>query len=334
MDILHVALTKPNPQLFTPRFCRELEQIGSLKIVEQGCKLGPDAVASIVRECNVLITGWGSVSVPKALAKYPGRLGYICHLTGTVAGMVPMEIIRSGLLVTNWGSAPAFPVAEGALALLLACLKQLPEHAVTKRNGQWYPQHRSWIGSMNNLRLGLYGYGAIGRAFYKLCRPFNPKVTVLDPYVTELPDGVARASSLGELFDRTDVLAIHAALTGETEGSVTAELLARLPEGGIVINTARGEIIDQDALFVELAAGRLRAGLDVLNGNDRLPSGHVALDWPNLILSSHQIHLSNWPPDPDRLDPWHKVALENLRQFARGEPLGCSLSETQLARST
>lgn len=334
MHILHLANTESNAQLFTGRFVREVKELGSLKIVADGQRLKPEKIIRLMRACDVLLTGWGSVPVPVELADDPGRLRYVCHLTGTVAGIVPIEIVRAGMPVTNWGDAPAYPVAEGALALLLACLKQLPEHLDTKRAGRWHSRKRDWIGSMRGLRLGFYGYGAIGRAFHELCRPLQPCVTVFDPYVAKLPAGTARAKNLETLFENSDAVAIHAALTPGTRHSVTAGLLARLPDGGIVINTARGEIIDQDALFAELKAGRLRAGLDVLAGDDRLPARHPARRWSNLIMTSHEAHVSGWPPDPERLDPWHEVALDNLRRFLRKKPLRYRLTEERLARST
>ena len=334
LKILHLARTQPNTRLFTPRFRADLAALGEFVCVDDGISLDDATRAQRIRECDVLLTGWGSVAVPAALAKNPGQLRYICHLTGTVEGIIPPEIIRAGLPVTNWGDAPAFAVAEGALAMLLACLKQLPAHWAAKRNGGWRPDHETWIGSMRGLRLGLYGYGAIGRAFHDLCRPLDPRVSVYDPYVSELPRETRRVGSAEELFANSDAVAVHAALTKETERSVTAELLARLPDGGIFVNTARGAIVDQAALFRELATGRLRAGLDVLDGDDRLPDGHEARTWPNLILTAHLVHYTNWPHDPTRLDLWHEVALDNIRRFNANEPLRFMLTEEQLSRST
>jgi phosphoglycerate dehydrogenase-like enzyme len=334
MKILHLARAQPNARLFTPRFRRELAVLGDVHIQENGAQLTEAACADMIHGCDVLLTGWECVRVPAGLARSPGRLRYICHITGSVEGIVPVELIRAGLGVTNWGDAPGFPVAEGALALLLACLKQFPDHLIAKRSGAWRPKNEHWIGSMRDLRLGLYGYGAIGRAFHELCRPLQARLSVYDPFATNLPSDIRRANSLRELFAHSDAVAIHAALTEDTLRSVTAELLALLPDGGLVINTARGDIVDQEALFAELAKGRLRAGLDVLAGNNQLPADHPAMQWPNLLLSSHIAHYANWPDDPDRLEPWHEVALDNLRRFQRGDPLRFLLTEERLARST
>jgi len=334
MKLLHLARHQPNPRLFTARFRRELSALGNFRLHEDGDGMDEAARAKLVRDFDVLLTGWDSVRVPVMLAQTPGSLRYVCHLTGSISGIVPVDLIRAGLNVTNWGDAPGYPVAEGALALLLACLKQFPDHLITKRNGGWRPEKPDWIGSMRDLRLGLYGYGVIGRAFHDLCRPLQPRLTVYDPFAPSLPSDIRRADSLRELFAHSDAIAIHAALTPDTRFSITREMLALLPDGGIIVNTARGDIVDQDAMFAELASGRLRAGLDVLAENNQLPAGHPATQWPNLLMSGHLTHYANWPDNPERLEPWHEVALDNLRRFQRGDPLRFVLTEERLARST
>ena len=128
---------------------------------------------------------------------------------------------------------------------------------------------------------------------------------------------------------------VHAGLSDETRGSVTAELLAKLPDNGIIINTARGGIIDQPALFAELEKGRLLAGLDVLDP-DRLPEGHAAKQWPNAIFTAHNIGASTIEGVAGKaeLQPMHLVALENLKRHADGEPLKFEMDRVRYLRST
>jgi phosphoglycerate dehydrogenase-like enzyme len=128
---------------------------------------------------------------------------------------------------------------------------------------------------------------------------------------------------------------ICAALSDETRQSITADLLALLPRHGVIINTARGGIVDQDALFAELESGRLRAGLDVLEP-DRLPADHPARTWKNCIFSAHEIN-RGWPTDggePTTLAPMHKVCIENLIAFAEGNPIRFEMDLERYRRST
>jgi phosphoglycerate dehydrogenase-like enzyme len=125
-------------------------------------------------------------------------------------------------------------------------------------------------------------------------------------------------ASLEELFDGAQAIVIHAGLTNETEKSVTAELLSRLPDQGVVVNTARGAIIDQEALFAELKSGRLRAGLDVLSP-DELPENHEARSWENLIWTCHRFMGGGWPGD-DTLGRRDHNLLGNLHAILDGRP--------------
>src|SRR2546430_1029237 len=161
---------------------------------------------------------------------------------------VPVELLQAGIPLTTGGDYPADGVAEGAMTLLLAVLKGLHHRIEVVRNDGWEPVEPSG-GSLKDMTVGVYGCGVICRRFIKLLRPFGARIVVFDPYLTDVPRECRRVDSLDALFAESQAIVIHASLTPETAGSVTAALLAKLPAGGIVINTARGGLIDQDALF-------------------------------------------------------------------------------------
>ena len=170
--------------------------------------------------------------------------------------------------------------------------------------------------------------------FVELVKPFAPELLVYDPFASELPAGCRPVDSLTQLFDQSEAVVIWAGLSDQTRGSVTAGLLARLPDHGIVINAARGAIIDQVALFAELKTGRLRAGLDVLAGDDLLPPEHEARRWPNLLLTCHDINAAHWPVRPPHLTEADQIALDNLHRFLAGQPLRFRMDERRYALSS
>ena len=174
----------------------------------------------------------------------------------------------------------------------------------------------------------------IARRFIEMLRPFGAIVRVFDAYLNDPPPDCQVVGSLKELFAASEAVVIHAALTPETHNTVTAQLLALLPDGGVVVNTARGGIVDQPALFKELESGRLRAGLDVLEP-DRLEPAHPARKWENLILTCHTI---SHGPAPNatrpRLARCEQYCLENLRRFVAGEPLQFIMDSVRYRRST
>ena len=227
---------------------------------------------------------------------------------------------------------------EGALALLLACLKNLRPQIEDKLAGRWVCQEVETIGSLRSLKVGLYGFGHIARAFYRIVRELGPDIRIFDPYAYELPPDCRRVDSLRDLFTQSEAIMIFAALTEETHASVDKTLLALLPDHGIIVNTARGGIINQDDLFSKLETGRLRAGLDVLAGEDWLLPDHPAIRLKNLILTSHRVGDSYWQTpisNPDKqLAFFHKTYLENLARCRDGQPLEHIITKTQLARMT
>ena len=332
--LLHIADKEPASRLWTNTFRKALKPFGTLEIIRNGSSLSEAERLERIRSTDILITGWGSAPVPPSIVQNPGSLKYICHLTGEMNHLIPLEIIRSAIPVTNWGNAPAFAVAEGAMVLLMAMLKNLRAVIVEKEAGHWRdasPGAVAQSGSLRGLKVGLYGLGFIGRCFCDMLRPFRAVISAYDPYTRDWPEGVARVESLEELFKDSHAIVLHAGLTEQTRKSVNAKLLSLMPDHAILINTARGDIIDQEALFAELKTGRLRAGLDVMANGDSLPPEHPARGWSNVILTSHMIGSALWPVHPEDpeapLQTWHEVCLDNLQRFASGQPLQFVIDE-------
>ena len=330
LKLLHLGLSRSRMPEEGP-FVDELRAIGELTIRKDADAMSVEQRAALIRECDVLLTMWGSAMVPIDIARDPGRLRYICNITGEMKNWVPLELIESGIPVTNWGDASADEIAEAAMALLLCAAKDIvPQTRHIERGGWRLADHRR--GMIRGLRVGLYGFGVIGRRFAALLQPFGARLTVYDPFAAELVEGVARAETLDALFAGADAVAIHAGLTAETRGSVTAERLAMLPDHAILINTARGDIVDQEALFAELARGRLRAGLDVVAGSDELEPDHPARQWDNCILTAHMLAKQAW--NLPRLLYREEICLDNLRRHMAGEELRFRIDRDRYLRMT
>jgi phosphoglycerate dehydrogenase-like enzyme len=331
---LHVAEGRLSCSLCHTRFRKSIERLGRLTIIEDGRLLSEEQMADLARESHVYLAGWGARRLPLSLVQDRGRLEYVCGITGAMREYVPIELIEAGIPLTNWGDAPANGVAEAAMSLLLACVKDLHYRIRHVREGGWHPAPGHG-GTLYGLNVGVYGCGVIGHRFVELLRPFGCVIRVYDPYVEDLPDYCHRVDSLVELFRHSEVIVIHAALSQETERSVTADLLAMLPDTGIIVNTARGAIVDQEALFSELMRGRLRAGLDV-TVPEELPPHHPARKLDNLILTAHSLE-HGWPRPhggDSNLENAERVCLENLRRYLSGKPLKFLMDTVRYRRST
>jgi D-3-phosphoglycerate dehydrogenase / 2-oxoglutarate reductase len=338
LDFLFIAKQQRIQRMWVPVFVEAVNKLGNLRIVENGNDLSTEEVAGLIRQCDVLLTGWEAVAVPEAIAGNPGKLSYICCVTGTVRALVPKELIAAGIPLTNWGDAQARSVAEGAFTLLLATIKNLRKRIDVIGSGGWSPQGIAGFRSdvLALMDVGIYGCGVIGRCFIEMLKPFGPRIRIFDPFASDLPDGVSKVDSLEDLFTRSNIVAIHCGLTPETRGSVSANLLAMLPDHGILINTARGEIVDQQALFGELESGRLRAGIDTLyekpETDPALPANHPARQLKNLILTAHCLNSPH--PTPDKLLQMHEICLQNLNSFIEKKPLSFLMDQQRYDRST
>ena len=310
---------------------RMIKEIGSISGIELELEhkwegMSPEVLANRIRECEILLLSRAPELPDSLLADAPGNLKYVCFLHGSVK-KVGEKIIKSpDITVTNWGDHPARGLANGSLVLLFACLLDVHKRIMAVRRGQGKGID-SVGGTVKGLRVGLYGCGFAGKALVDLLLPLGAEIKIFDPYIAEVPPRCSRVDSLDKMFENIQALVVFAGLTEETRHSITAERLAMLPDHGVVINMARGAIIDQEALFAELKSGRLRAGLDVLEPDD-LPEDHEARQWENLIWTCHHLGAKNWPGE-EALCRRDEVVLENLRAYVEGKPLKYVIDEAR-----
>ncbi|TVR16084.1 MAG: hypothetical protein EA401_01920 [Planctomycetota bacterium] len=255
------------------------------------CNWDTNTLTSTIRQYDAIVTARQSPALPDSLRDDLGRLRLLAHCHGTIKHLVSRPHIEAGLMVSNWGDQVA-GVAESALSLLLSCLKQLSALNAFVRN-DWKDDQRipaAFPATLSKRDVGLYGFGPIGRHMARMLQPLGPHIAIYDPYATDVPEDFHVCGSLRELFSRCQCISIHCGLNAATEGSVNRELLELLPQGGIVINTARGPIIVEEDLAALVQEGRLRAGIDVINDERNWPTSPLATTHPDAaILTGHTI---------------------------------------------
>lgn len=232
---------------------------------------------------EVLFTGWGCPPITPEVADRAPRLRAIVHSAGSVKTFLDRSVVDRGVAVTSAVVANAIPVAEYTVAAIVLAGKRAFRYAAEYSRDRRPPE----VGALGNYRttVGLLGASRIGRMVADRLRAFDVEVLLSDPYMSNVPDGVRRCD-LDELFERSDVLSIHAPLLPETIGLVDARLLAKLRDGAVLINTARGRIVDPVALERECASGRIDAILDVTEP-EPLPPDSPLLDLPNVMITPH-----------------------------------------------
>ena len=191
---------------------------------------------------------------------------------------------RRGVAVTNTPEALGIATADLTMALVLATRRRLVEGDRFVREGNWAS---GWVvgdllgDEIGGATLGIIGLGRIGSAVATRARAFGMNVL----HTRREDDGSPDRRELDDLLRESDVVTIHVPLTDETDGLLDARRLGLLRDGACLINTARGAIVDEEALVSELASGRLRAGLDVFTHEPHVPD--VLLGLPNVVLSPH-----------------------------------------------
>ena len=215
-----------------------------------------------------------------------------------------------GVIVTNAPGSNTRAVAEHTLAALLALAKGLKPFGLAVAAGEWRAAGASGR-DIFGLRLGLLGFGGIAQTVAALARPFGMAVAT---YTSRpAPADVRRAASLLALAAESDVLSVHCPLTPDTRGCVDAAVLAAMPAGSFVINTARGGIVDEDALLAALEAGHIAgAALDVF-ATEPPPPTHPLLHHPRVLATPHVSGVT-----PDSLTAMGVMAAECIAAALTG----------------
>ena len=193
---------------------------------------------------------------------------------------------RFGVWVANSPDYGVGEVATHALAMALALVRQLKTYDTDVRSGRWHYTSAGTLRRPGELTLGIVGLGRIGGRLARIARDVFGRVIACDPYVTLFPESVERVA-LEALFARADIVSLHVPLNTETRGLVDARLLALMKPRSILVNTARGGVLDTAALLAALESGPLEAAaLDVLP-TEPPDAGDPLLGHPKVLLSPH-----------------------------------------------
>ena len=206
---------------------------------------------------------------------------------GVGVDAVDMEAATlSGVVVTTTGNSNAAAVAEYTFALLLALARKVNQADRDMRAGEW--SRGTLIGmELEGKTLGVIGLGAIGRRVARQAHGFGMHVVAFDPGLALAEDPWVVLTSLDELLHRSDIVTLHTRLTPNTWHLLGASALNRMKPGALIVNTARGEVLDEEALIASLASGRLGgAALDTYE-NEPLAANSVLRKLSNVILSPH-----------------------------------------------
>ncbi len=222
---------------------------------------------------------------------------------------------KRNIAVCNMPGTNTVAVAELTLSLMLAAMRRVAALDSGLRAGAWTPDaaHLDMAGELDGACVGLIGYGAVAKRLRPVLEALGARVVV---YARRAPDDGAKALPLDVLLSEADVVSLHVPATAETRRMLNAARIARMKKGAVLVNTARGSLIDEAALVAALSSGHLAAaGLDVF-AQEPLPHDNALLKLPNVVATPHIAWMTP--------GTWRRslaIVAENCRRLAAGETL-------------
>lgn len=298
--VLHLPAREHTEKVFTPESWARLQEGFEVTRNESRRDLTEERICSVIGGHDALITGWaapasgGPPPITPAIMEAADRLRIIAHSAGSVRRMLAQVwtdyIVPRRICVSTATVPIACNVAETALGLIIMSAKRLMEHALHVRDtGGWRtPEIPVGDQYLTGATVGLVGAGDVGREMIRALRLFAVRTLVYDPYLAAADAHALQVESveLNDLFARSDIVSLHAPSIPETDRMVGSQQLRLLRDGAVLVNTARGSLIDHDALVREAVGGRIRVALDVTTP-EPLPADSPLRSMSNVIVTPH-----------------------------------------------
>jgi phosphoglycerate dehydrogenase-like enzyme len=293
--VLYVPPPSHTERVFRPetyeRLCRRFDVTPS----SADERWASEQLAERIRGYDAVVTGWGSPPFTAAVLENADRLRIVAHSAGSIKGLFPRELVDAvvvprGLTVFSANGAIALNVAEYTVGAMIMVPRRFVEQTnAIRASDAWrdpaLPPNARYL---RGATVGLVSASTVAREVISLLRPFDVRVLVYDPYLSD--DDAGRLDvekvDLDALFERSEIVSLHAPSIPATRHMVGASQLARLRDGALLINTSRGSVLDHDALAQAANTGRIRVVLDVTEP-EPLPADHPLRRLPNVYLTPH-----------------------------------------------
>jgi phosphoglycerate dehydrogenase-like enzyme len=315
-------------EVFNAEADARLRQLGEVVFQENEQNLSSAELAARLPGCAIVVTGWGTPTFADEVLTAAVDLRLVAHSAGTIKNLLPPPVFERGIAVTHAAGAIAPAVADLTLMLAMLMLRRAYHSDRALHSGKSWNEARPPMGEeITGQRIGVVGAGYTGRCVIKLLQAVGAELWVYDPYLSD--DRAAElgvhSSSLDDLFANCRVVTLQAPVTEETLRMVGARQLSLLQDDGIFINTARGVLVDQDALLAELQSGRIRAALDVFEP-EPLPADSPLRKLDNVFLTAHIAGASTQARYRQGA-----AMVDEIERFLSGQPLRYNVTREMLA---
>jgi phosphoglycerate dehydrogenase-like enzyme len=305
-------------RMFSPQAWEALEAFADVIHHPAAEPAEKSELMALLANADACITSWGVAQLDADVLAAAPRLRAMAHMGSSVKRFVSQDFWVRGIHLTSAGIALAQTVAETTVGLMLVGFKRIWPLGQHVRDGGWRdaPVWDRWYSrELFRKQVGIIGASNVGRHVIELLEPYETTILLYDPFVSaeEAADLGAIKMELDELLERADVVSLHAPDNPATRQMLNAERLARMKDDALLINTARGSLIDEQALIEELARGRFFAFLDVTDPEP--PAADSPLRrLPNVVVTPH---IAGCIENCNQLG---ELAVEELRRFFAGQP--------------
>lgn len=328
-EVLLLMPASHRQSILTPRSAARLARAGTVREAPTATDHADPRVRELLKRAEVLITGTGTALLDEADLRAAPAARALIHAAGSLRPVVGESAYDRGLVLSSLAPANALPVAEYTLAMVLLELKGVPAAAATYRHARRAVDVDALLAGVGayHRTVGIVGASKIGRRVMELLRPFDVEVLLSDPSVDAATAAElgARLVDLSTLVGSSDVISLHAPLLPGTRHMFDVRLLALIRDGAVLINTARGGLVDGEALLAELRTGRFRAVLDVTDPEPPPPSSEL-WDLDNVLLTPHVAGSRGL-----ELQRIGEEVVAEVERFARDEPLRYAVSRARYA---
>ncbi len=304
---------------FTPENIRLIESLGEVVLHNSDKKMSESELIQKISDCDVYIALWGSPALTEKVLDNAPKLRLMTVLGSTVAPFVSDAMWERGIRVISGFDYYSESTAEGAIAYMLSALRRIPFYSERlKREGVWSTPE-DYTDGLIGKTVGILGYGGVGKHLARMLSAWRVTLKVCDvrdiPTEEKLRYGIEQCS-IDQLFSTCDVISVNLPYTQNTHHIINEDLISKTKRGALIVNTARGAVIDEAALIKRLQTGDIRAALDVFE-KEPIDQNDPLLSLDNALLTPHQAGVTT----NLRATLTRELLLESADFIDRGVPL-------------
>jgi phosphoglycerate dehydrogenase-like enzyme len=275
---------------FTPENTSLAESLGEIKWCGGKDDTSKEELKRLISDCNVYVTCWSSPPLDRDLLDSAPNLKLLTHLGSTVAPVTTDEVWNRGVKVISAFDYFSESTAEGAIAYMLAALRGIPFFSGRLKNDRIWYSNGDFTNGLIYKTVGIVSYGGVGRHVAKKLSVFNVDIKVYD--IVDIPESDKESfglkqCSLEELFSTCDIISLHTPYNDKTHHMIDDRLLSMIKPGALLVNTARGGVIDQAAMTGRLKNREFFAALDVFE-REPIDADDPLLSLDNVLMLPHQ----------------------------------------------